>query len=879
MKPLKLVLSAFGPYADRTEVDFSRLRGLFLITGDTGAGKTTLFDGISFALYGSASGGSDRRDSANFRSHFANPRTETFAELTFSHLDRTYTVHRNPTYTREGYKTPRMHDAEMVCAETGQCWSGAREVTAAVVDLLGLDEKQFRQTMMIAQGDFLRILHAKSDERERIFEEVFGAQLYDAVTKEVAQRWKNLRDARGAAILKYEQLFDAARLSPDLPEDAAVLALKSAPDRAPDALEQLGALCHKDGARLDALRQNLAQLDAQRRGAQERLNTGRMVNEGIDQLRASGEQIARLEARGPEIAQIAAVREAAERARLVVRAEENLQRIQSEGEARSRALRESRTRLAQAEQARAAAEEAFRAEETEWTNLPAQKLRAESLKRSYESLDRLTALNDRVQVAVARHQRAHAAAEDAGRQYSAAFDAFMGSQAGLLAMRLVDGERCPVCGSTVHPHPRPLSPESATEEDVRAAQQRKDAAEAQARELSERCLTGKTRLEELKTAIEADLQRAVDPAGAAREAGAVRREYGELCARMAQVEKRYRQAEAAVQQARSACAAAQSNAETLSGQCDALRQEWVKAREECVRILAEQGFADESAYRAARRTDAEISRMQSEVENHARTLSSLREQQAELRSRWGASERVDLAAAEADLRAHDESYRALQAEFQALSTRHEVNAAALKRLRASVSELQRIREQFDLYDNLYRTLTGQLPGASRLTFETYILQYYFRRVIAAANERLTRMSSGRFYLDCQEEAAKRNVKTGLGLDVYDAYTNRRRDVKTLSGGESFLASLALALGFADVVQASSGGVRLETMFIDEGFGSLDEETLSRALATLVQLTEGDRVVGLISHVAQLRDQIDQQIIVRSSPSGSGLCPLTSAAAQ
>ncbi|MBQ8087681.1 MAG: SMC family ATPase, partial [Clostridia bacterium] len=196
MKPLKLTLSAFGPYLLPTEVDFSRLggRGLFLITGDTGAGKTTLFDGITFALYGTASGGRDRRDSAAFRSDFADPKQETWVELTFEHRGRTYRLRRNPSYEREGFKTQRRHDAEMTCLETGQVWTRAKDVTDEVVRLLGLTEQQFRQTAMIAQGDFLRILHAGSDERELMFREIFGTQLYNRIGERVAEDWKRARD-------------------------------------------------------------------------------------------------------------------------------------------------------------------------------------------------------------------------------------------------------------------------------------------------------------------------------------------------------------------------------------------------------------------------------------------------------------------------------------------------------------------------------------------------------------------------------------------------------------------------------------------------------------------------------------------------------------
>lgn len=873
MRPLKLTMSAFGPYAGCAKVDFTPMHGLFLITGDTGAGKTTIFDGISFALYGTASGGSERRESSQFRSHFASVKTETFVELEFEHLGKEYAIRRNPTYVREGYKTPRMHDAEMTCRETGQIWTGAREVTAAVAELLGLDEKQFRQTMMIAQGDFLRILHARSDERERIFEEIFGTQLYDRLSRTVSQHWKEARDRKSAAVQHCAQLFDAMRLDKARLEDAAVLELKDAPDRAEDAVERLAALCALDGRTLKEAQVELTQLEGLRREAQETCDTGRMVNDGVGQLRQTEAMLQQEVAQGIEIAKVSEEWKAAERARQVVRAEEELQRIRTEGEARARDLENSQKRLEQAKQACAAAQETMSGALSQWEKLPEMKLRAESLRRSADALERLAALNGKVSQIAQRHLQARATADEARAAYSAAFDAFMGSQAGVLASRLEDGKPCPVCGATEHPLPCPMLPEAATEEDVRAAQQRFEALDADARALSERCLTGETRLKELRTSIEADLGRVVETASAKAECEAVRGECGALCAKMERVEREYRRVEAQSRQAQDALAAAQSSVETLSGQCAALRANWIAARDACAKQMTEQGFADEAAYRAARRTDAEISRMQSRVENHARAVETLTERRDGLRERWGGASEVDLAAAERRLLERSAAYNAQLDCTQKLSTRCEVNGAALKRLRAAATTLARVREEFDLYDRLYRTLTGQVVGKERITFETYILQYYFRRVVAAANDRLTRMSAGRFWLNCQEEPNKRNVKSGLGLDVYDAYTNRRRDVKTLSGGESFLASLSLALGFADVVQASSGGVRLDTMFIDEGFGSLDEESLMRALTALTKLTEGDRMVGLISHVAQLRERIDQQIVVISTSNGSRIAEI------
>ena len=1179
MRPIRLKLSAFGPYGKTAEVDFSRLSGLFLITGDTGAGKTTLFDGVSFALYGAASGGDARRDSASFRSHFADPKTPTFAELTFSHLGKTYFIHRNPTYLREGLKTPKQHDAEMTCLDDGRQWLGAREVTQAVTALLGLDEKQFRQTMMIAQGDFLRILHAKSDERERIFEEVFGTQAYSRLSRSLKERWSEKRAAREQSLVRYGQLFEELRLDGGGPDAQALKALAAAPDRADEAAALLTALCEADAEKLDALDAEILRAEANRKAAQERLNTGRMVNDGLSRLAQTRAQLAETEAQSETMGALSIERDAAERARRAAKFEEETARIREEGVSRRRRLDEERARLTaaaaeldaaeaalsatdadwqalpalrtridrlsradqalrraetlsrrvaqaretlkQAQERRAEAERALRAAEAAQTEAAAGRARAEVLSRAAESLKRMAALSEETGSAEADYRSAKADADAARAEADAAFDAFMGSQAARLARSLREGEPCPVCGSRAHPAPHPAAEGAPNEDGVRLAQQRSEKMDAQARRLSAEAVARRAQLLELNQSLTAELGREIAPAeapgesrraaaearallvridetaealrrariaaeaadaearrgseslaadqaslrallqeaqaamareeatsnfantnSAARPTGAalsarregtaeagtpdnlaasdssaadtrgyadandiprssgetlaalhgdaagtdafgnsaalngsaagtrgyadandipqpsgetlaahrgdateadalgnpaafdgramdargyadtngiprrsgealsarredateqnesaafppsgessaeasdipspeailsrrgeVERELGALNARVERVERERRAAEERAKAARSGRDGARSACDTLDAQCERLRSDWLKAKADFAAALSEQGFADEAEYRAARRDDGQISRMQSKIEAHAQSLQTLGQSLSELRQRWEGAQPVDFDAAGRALAEAEEALAQRRAERQALSTRAEVNRSALKRLRAEAVRLGRVRAEFGLCDNLYRTVSGQLAGAERISLETYVLQYYFRRVVAAANQRLTRMSAGRFYLECRMEEGKKNTRSGLGLNVLDAYTNRERDVKTLSGGESFLASLALALGFADVVQASSGGVRLDTMFIDEGFGTLDEETLSRAMAALTRLTEGDRLVGVISHVAQLRESIDSQIIVRGSPSGSRL---------
>ena len=880
MKPLKLILSAFGPYAKEAVVDFAAMgpSGLFLITGDTGSGKTTLFDGVSFALYGAASGGRERRDSAAFRSHFADDKTETFVELTFEHRGRTYTLRRNPTYQRPNRKTAKPHDARMICEETGQLWTGAGEVTAAVEELLGLDERQFRQTMMIAQGDFLRILHAKSDERERIFEEIFGTQLYRRISENIFGRWKKARDARSEALLKYEQLFGAMRLDPEA--DAELISLKDAPDRAVDAVTLLQAVLDADSTRIAQLEAQSGRLEAAQADVQKRMNTGRMINDELDRLAATAAELDRLAALTPQIDRLATEQRDAEKARTVFRTEDALLRVASDSDKCEKQLRLSRERLDKAALHCTQAEEQLAQQAEAHAALPELRTRADLLRRALVDMKSLAGLVTDTRSAYTRHKSARQALAGAQTRYDAIFDAFMRSQAGLLAQSLKDGEPCPVCGALSHPAPCPASACAASEEDVNAAQRTlREAGDAE-QALAAESLRLKTQAEGQHRALEQALGRSLNLSDIPAEGKAVQDEWKALCAHIDSVDKRWKVADAEAADARKAVAAAQSTCELLSTQARELAGQREAAEAAYLASLAEQGFADEPAYRAALRDDAQISRMQSRVEEHRRTCANLKTTLAELKVRCEGCSRIDLTQTAQELSACTDALRVLGLQIQAAVTRRDVNAAALRRLKTGVRELTAAHERFALYDNLHRTLSGQLTGvqideatgevsrAVRQSFESYILQYYFRRVIIEANKRLARMSAGRFYLHCQTDSAKHNTRTGLGLDVYDAYTNLKRDVKTLSGGESFIASLSLALGFADVVQASSGGVRLDTLLIDEGFGSLDEETLSRALVALTQLSEGDRLVGVISHVQQLREAIDRKIVIRRTETGS-----------
>ena len=283
--------------------------------------------------------------------------------------------------------------------------------------------------------------------------------------------------------------------------------------------------------------------------------------------------------------------------------------------------------------------------------------------------------------------------------------------------------------------------------------------------------------------------------------------------------------------------------------------------------LGDSGFDSEQSWRNALRTDAQRRGLRREIESWRSECQALAAQRADLQQLWGDKQSVDVGALRSALSEQEKQIAALDAREHALLNRCEQNRAALAAIQSCAKRLDRAQENFGNVNVLYQTAAGQLGGANKLPFENYILQYYFSRVIAAANLRLERMSDGRYLLRGKIESVG-NTKSGLGLRVLDANTNQEREVSSLSGGETFVASLSLALGFADVVQAESGSVRVDAMFIDEGFGSLDEDTLRRALTTLENLTGGDRLVGVISHVAELRDHIEPRIAVEKTMRGS-----------
>ena len=847
MRPIKLEMSAFGPYAGVETVDFTLLgeNGLFLIAGDTGAGKTTLFDAISFALYGVASGGAKRRSGKSFRSDFADPMADTWVSFTFLSGGKRYTARRSPEYVKPGRKTPCAAEAELRC-EDGRTWTKIETVNAAVEDLLGLSAGQFAQVAMIAQGDFLSILRADSKTRASIFRRIFDTQLYEDITSILRDRRAQAAAANDAAQTAYTALAAQLRYDAEWEVQWPMAEYAASSIHGERLLEAAQALVCRDGGRLGQLSKERERLEGELSAAVSELNGAETQNRGVDSLRQKQAQVDALLAQGPEMAALSQTLEQARKARVVSRAEEGALREQK----RLEDLRaQTRRRQEAMRQAQAEAQAAAKAQEA----VPGQAERLEELARKQQRLAQALPLFE---------EKAEAA-----RAYTRLSELYLADQAGILADGLRAGQPCPVCGAREHPRPAAHLSNAPTKAQTDAAAALRDSTDAAAQALSRKCAEEQRDLENLS----ARLSEAIggkEPSHdleeeCVRKHGQFTQTIERLKQEMEAVRKRDQQAQSAFNAARALLASAQ---EALASQEKAADE----ARGAYLNALGDNGFADEAAYRAAAADMQTMERMTARLTRYEGELAAARAARASLSELWAGREPIDVQALKQRVEGLQTQSRRLLAQEKEVEARYSNNQALVESIREAVALAASRAKELAVADDLYRTASGNVKGAQKIPLENYILQYYFRRVILEANRRLDRMSDGRFSL-CQKQEEGLSGKAGLALDVLDRHTGKVRDVGTLSGGESFLASLALALGFADVVQARKGGVRLETLFIDEGFGALDEESLRRALEVLEELAGGKRLIGLISHVPVLKACIPRKILVYATPPrGSGV---------
>ena len=912
MRPLKLTVSAFGPYAGRMELDFESLGtgGLYLITGDTGAGKTTLFDAISFALFGEASGGN--REPGMLRSKYADPATPTEVELTFRYSGKEYTVIRNPEYMRpkgrgEGL-TKQAADARLVYPD-GRVVTKLRDVNTAIKEILGLDREQFAQVAMIAQGDFLKLLLADTKERQKIFRNIFHTNLYvelqDRLAKQanaVKYQWEDVRNS----IRQYvegilcdetschaEEMRDAQ--AGNLPVESVLLLLEQLLKEDKAVQGELETRLQNTEAELEAAvalltkgetHQKLkAQLSAKSAEAE---SAALLLQSRWESLEAELEKKPRQEQLHRELTEIDLILPEFDRLEL-------LQRSLSVSSAQKTAA-EAKSASAQAEKASLLEQIGLLKEERKTLeNVGAEKEKL--LRQKQEHLDtqeKLQALISDIskyrtqqqlwKTAAELYLSAEATSSSLLAEYDSKNKAFLDEQAGIIAAQLKEGLPCPVCGSVHHPAPAFMAESAPTEDEVKKARKAYEKAAKATEKASASAAKEKGKVTSLEEALMKKLERLLstqsidDGESLARETVSQMtdaisaidiqiREIAKQKERKEQLddllprrEKELAGLEDSLTAAKEALASAAASIQSLTEQIEDLSGK-----------LPFPAKAEALSHRKALDAEQKILRtaLEKAEQNHTAArdaLTSLQASVAQLEKQLSDSEPVDMdtqSEAKAILTARK---TAILQQQKALHNRLTTNETCRKNILLKSEELSVLEEKQKWMRALADTANGSVRGKDRIMLETYIQTTYFDRIVARANVRLMKMTGGQYDLKRRTIAENMRSQSGLELDVIDHYNGTERSVKTLSGGESFKASLALALGLSDEVQMSTG-IRLDTLFVDEGFGSLDPESLNQAYNTLAGLTEGNRLVGIISHVAELKERIDRQIVVTKEKSG------------
>ena len=932
MRPLRLTLSAFGPYAAEITLDLEKLGkgGLYLITGDTGAGKTTIFDAITYALYDHSSSGI--REGSMLRCKYADDKTPTFVELEFEVHGVRYTVRRNPEYQRpkargEGMTTEKA-DATLTYPDDRPPVTKAKDVTAAVQEIIGLDYNQFSQIVLIAQGQFTKLLNASTEERSRIFRKLFRTQRYAQLQERLQAEASALNQQRTAQNAKLDSLLGGLQFSPEDPDAEALrtLCAQTVPET---ALSLLDTLTARQAAALEEAGTALQATEAQLNTVQQQLGAAAQAQRLAQQLAARQAELAaakpaldaaRAEAgrHAGDAAQLDALTAQVTQAQSALAAYDALDTLcRQQTEARDAArlaaaqAHKRRTQLDSLNAALAAAEAELAALADADTRLLALQNRSAQLAQRGEALAKLEQrLADCQRQAKAAHKaqesyRAAAAAQDEARARRDALErAFLDAQAGLLAESLTEGAPCPVCGSTHHPA-RALLPHTApTQTQVEAARQVAAETDRQAQNASAAAQSALAAANEAKTSLRRDAEtllpeRFTTPEGtvpltfalmtnvlaeenatlqtAQTDCKAQCRQTNADCRRKAQLEAdrqaKTRQRPALEQSAAEAdrsAAAQNASADALEGQIAERRAALPYPRRADAQAALDKLEADRRTLRTGMDTaQRKLKQAEQTVAAAEAAVEALTAQQTAAQKELPARSAEELTAQQTELTAARETLRSREKQLSAQLLPNRKTAA---QYRAAAEARQALESRWQWVSALAATAGGTLTSKQKIKLEAYIQMNYLDRILRYANTRLMQMTAGQYELE-RIGAENQRSQSGLDLGVIDHYNGTRRSVKTLSGGESFKASLALALGLSDEVQSSAGGIRLDTLFLDEGFGSLDEESLELAIRVLSGLTEGDRLVGIISHVGALKDRIDRQVVVHKARTGGSTVEL------
>lgn len=910
MRPLKLTMSAFGPYAKEETVDFEQLgkEGLFLVTGDTGAGKTTLFDAITYALFGESSG--QTRESSMFRSMYADVATPTWVELIFEYAGKRYKVHRSPTQMRPARRGGGLTEEKgKVSLQVGDeaPIENNKEVERCLKEVLGVDFNQYSQIAMIAQGEFRKLLLADTKERLPIFRKIFRTDnfldLQRRLTEEARTLYGEVENKRRSVL----QYIDGAICEEEIPEAKE---LKEAKAQTRDNKMTTGEMreviekvqraekersernneeCDRLKNELDALKKRLEQYDTYLKNKQlhdEQVEKKRLLEQDVKTT--CEKTVAEALAKQPEIdklvAEIGKIKLLIPKYAQLKKCSNNIltnqresQRQQSQYEFEKVQKEKLEADIKQKEQELAelkdpAADIARLGHELQDNDKLQRDLRTLSAK--IKDFNKLKTELEGLRSDVRQKELEYLTAS---KTYNDMHSLFLAEQAGYLAEKLQEGNPCPVCGSIHHPQLAQKAKNAPSEVELKKQEGEVNRLHNQ----SEEALAKFKEKEGIVNNTEANLRTEIDERVGDCSFGdaqvrisaklvEMKRLYDDKTAelngfksqqiRKSQLEKelptnrtKLQERNESLGKIQIAIAQLQTEEKNLQTAETQLREELPFGTEtEARNILGKNELQKGILEQSIKNAQQALNKCEQEIAGLTGSISELAKLIQEAPS-------LDVESENAKREELEQQKKAAEEKSQKTIITLANNQKVLQNMDRASGDLVNLEKDYQMKNLIAQTAEGRLNGKERINLETYVLMSYFERIILRANTRLMIMSSGQYELR-RSNTSNGNAQIGLNLDVLDHYNGSTRDVKTLSGGESFMASLSLALGLSDEIQSTAGGIRLDTLFVDEGFGSLDEESLAQALKALTSLTEGNRLVGIISHVAELK-KINKQIEV------------------
>lgn len=905
MRPLKITMSAFGPYAGEVTLDMQKLgkSGIYLITGDTGAGKTTVFDAISYALYGEASG--NYRENTTLRSKYASADTPTFVELEFEYNNEIYKINRNPEYPRpnkrgEGF-TKQSANAELVMPD-GSVITKIKDVSAKVEEIIGINKNQFSQIAMIAQGDFRKLLNCETNERSKIFRKIFKTEPYHNIEIKLSSLFNELKRNREKEKSGIEQYINQLKCNENDTLSLELERAKSGDVLIEDVIKLAGEIINKDTLEYTKTQKNIESINEEI----EKINSNIKLYENQEATKKAyakaSAQLEELKTKRNDCEKAYKSAEA-QRERLddltrkinLINSKmpkyDELKRLENSINERAQSFEKSNNLLKLKQQEitlleKEIDEKSKALEEVKGADLLAQKLTAkkEEIKKKAEALKELKTEIDRCKTEQKNLKNAQSFAKSALDEYGALeneynqiYIAFFNEQAGIIADELKDGEPCPVCGSTSHPNLARKSENAPSQADVESAQNLVKKAQEKADKARDTASALKSRFDEIAANVKSAAKKLFGTDDNVFDdynsnINALKKDYDCTLALLKTANEKlnlYKKLDKEIPKI-------QEKQKSLSDEISTLNTQ--KASDEAFisentkRVTSIKSELDFESADLAKDKLKEYTNLSSDIKNAIEKSKNAFDDikskydtqkgtKASLENALKEFKEIDLASLNEKSLKLNEYKKDVDETAKSLYSRIENN-------KSRVDDISKKRDILKEYDDKYvwlkalsETANGDISGKEKITLETFVQMTYFDSIIRKANIRLLTMSDGQYELVRRSDAETLKKNEGLALDVIDHFNGSSRSVSTLSGGESFMASLCLALGLSDEIQSSNGGIKLDTMFVDEGFGSLDGEALDRALSALTSLSQGNRLVGIISHVDALRDRIDNKIVI------------------